>query len=267
MKSGNIGWITTGSIVRGAIHVRQEKPCQDAIYTDSQIYALACVADGHGSERCPFSDEGAQAAVDVIAQLLADLLEEDAFATLTANKEIWLPKQLESKWKTSVKAIHEKKERPTYEEGAFPYEQYGTTLLALVATENFVFALQIGDGDILVVDRDETARWLLPPHPSMNTVGEDTYSLCLEQSWQYMRTFIVPWDSTQGPLMFLLSTDGYANSFTNASGFLKAGVDIYKLWHENGLSYIEENIQDWLHQSTLEGSGDDIALALVLYEI
>jgi hypothetical protein len=288
MKSGKPGtsrhWNTIGQVVRGAIHVRQDKPCQDALHLKTASgsaghYAIACVADGHGSDRCPHSDEGAQAAVLTASSLLASILDGpapsgDAFSILSAHKDIWLPKQLETQWKSAVKTIHEERERPLINEEPFPYELYGTTLLALAATESFIFAMQIGDGDILMVDReainreptdveaaDYEPRWVFPPNFA---AGEDTYSLCMEQAWQYVRTIILPWDSAQGPQMFLLSTDGYANSFTSTSGFLKAGADIYKLLRENGMSYVEENLANWLTQSSVDGSGDDIAMALIV---
>ena len=69
---------------------------------------------------------------------------------------------------------------------------------------------------------------------------------------------------TDRPLMFLVSTDGYSNSFTDKSGFLKAGEDFFKLCNEKGLGYIENSLEDWLNVSSDKGSGDDISLALVV---
>ena len=66
--------------------------------------------------------------------------------------------------------------------------------------------------------------------------------------------------------MFLLSTDGYSNSFYNNEGFKKAGADFYKLWHDEGKDYVENNIGGWLSESSAQGSGDDITLALLVEE-
>jgi hypothetical protein len=68
------------------------------------------------------------------------------------------------------------------------------------------------------------------------------------------------------PLMFLLSTDGYANSFSESAGFIKAGADIYNLWRDNGADYVEEHLEDWLKHSSNLGSGDDITMALLYSE-
>ena len=231
------------------------------IHPDNSQYALACVADGHGSERCPFSDEGAKAAVNIAAALLVELMAgEDAKNTLAAQKEIRLPRQIEKKWKEAVQTAYEKRE-DAEAIPPFSYELYGTTLLALVAAPDFIFAMQIGDGDMVAIHPDGTARPLLP---TPDNPGNETESLCMEESWQYIRTQLIPVDNTESdPTLFLLSTDGYANSFTTGEGFLKAGADIYRLWREEGTDYIQKNLPSWLAQTSADGSGDDIAVALI----
>lgn len=259
MTYGN-GWQAIGSVVTGAIHLRQEKPCQDALSfhtekTGKKKFAIACVADGHGSTSCPYSDEGAAAAVKIADEILREML-----ADLPAHKDIRLPKLLEAKWKDEIKKIHEKNGREFLE--PFPYILYGTTLLAVAATEKFIFALQIGDGNILMID-SENARPILAAEEN---IGEDTESLCLSDAWTYVRTQIIPF-TQKNPVMFLLSTDGYANSFAGSSGFLKAGTDFFKIWQEEGIAYIEENLESWLRQSSDKGSGDDIAMGLLFYHV
>jgi len=244
--------------------LRKEQPCQDALYLSppNSRFAIACVADGHGSESCPYSDDGATAAVSVAGELLEKMLPN-----LSDHKDIWLPKQIEANWKDAVREIHEKKGRDKPEPPeAFPYTFYGTTLLALAATDSFVFALQIGDGNILMIDADGSARAVLAEADSSSNVGEDTESLCLAEAWRHVRTQIIPWNPADGAPMFMLSTDGYANGFINNAGFLKAGSDIYKLLQEEGLAYIENELPAWLRQSSDKGSGDDIALVLFAFE-
>ena len=255
-NSDKKGWRAVGGIVDGAIHLRNEKPCQDAIFfATRENFAIACVADGHGSSSCPHSDEGAVLAVKIAAELLEEMLPN-----LDAEKDMRLPRLLEAKWKSAVEEIHAAAERELA--GSFPYILYGTTLLAVVATESFIFALQIGDGNILMIDREGNARPVLCAGES---VGEDTESLCLNSAWTYIRTQIIPWNPADSPTMFLISTDGYANSFADSSGFIKAGTDFFKLWQEEGLAYISENLQGWLRKSSDKGSGDDIAMALIAF--
>ncbi|MCL2050092.1 MAG: protein phosphatase 2C domain-containing protein [Defluviitaleaceae bacterium] len=250
MKYGN--WKLLGGIVDGAVHIRQEKPCQDALFLQNGI---ACVADGHGSASCPYSDEGAKAAVEIAAEILAEMASD-----IVAHKDIRLPKLIETKWKEAVQAIHAEKGRELEPDEPFPYILYGTTLIAAAAAESLVFVLQIGDGNILLADK-ENARPILAVSDS---IGEDTESLCLDEAWTYIRTQIIPWN-TQSPAMLLLSTDGYAKSFADAAGFVKAGTDIYEIWQNEGIAYVEENLHGWLRTTSDNGSGDDIAMGLMFF--
>ena len=263
-------WEDARASVRGAAHIAQDKPCQDASRTKKgDWYSIACAADGHGSERCPFSGEGAEAAVMVAADLLSEVLDAHkgkSFGVLDAHKEIGLPKQLESRWKERVELLHAEKERPRDANAAFPYELYGTTILALAVTEKFVFAMQLGDGDILAIDGESAPRWLIEPEYEQ---GGATYSLCMDECWRHVRAKILPLpefsDSGENgtPLMFMLTTDGYLNSFSETSGFTKAGADIFELWRENGAGYIRGRLEEWLNQSSAAGSGDDITMVLL----
>ena len=256
MTSGK--WDATVSVVTGAIHLRQERCCQDygLSLCEPENFAIACVADGHGSNSCPYSDEGATEAVNIAIEILREMLPD-----LSAHKDIRLPKLIETNWKERIRKIHEEKEREPSE--PFPYIQYGTTLLGVAATNEFIFVLQIGDGNILLIDNDGNAHPLLAVEEN---VGEDTESLCLDDAWTQIRTQIIPCDSSNGAAMILLATDGYSNSFANTGGFLKAGSDFFKLWREEGFSYIKENLSDWLRASSDKGSGDDIAMALITFE-
>ena len=269
MKSGNSSqtpakrWAAAGAVVQGALHIRNDKPCQDALIipkSEDGSFAIACVADGHGSASCPYSDEGALEAVRLVSKLLKDIMEQgiqEAHSTLTACKDIRLPKQIETMWNRLTETLHENKGRT---EG-YSSTLYGTTLLAALATDDFLFALQIGDGDILLVDTDGLARHVFPDYVH---IGEDTESLCMKDSWQYIKTTLIPWDVSGGSPMVMLSTDGYANSFVDGAGLLKAGADFYSIWQNDGLEPINENLSDWLRESSDKGSGDDISLALIV---
>ena len=260
-------------MVQGATHIRQDKICQDALLlcengnaSDGQVFSIACVADGHGSDRCPFSDQGAKAAVLVATDILKDLLmNPDPKEMLAAQKDIRLPRQIEARWKETVHKMYLEQEVETPDDmPPFSYELYGSTLLALAAASGFIFALQIGDGDIVAIEPDGLARWLLPP---CDHAGNETESLCMDECWKYIRTQLIPIDGESPvPLMFLLSTDGYANSFVESAGFLKVGADIYRMWREHGRDYVQENLPAWLSQTTTDGSGDDIAVAILAKE-
>jgi serine/threonine protein phosphatase PrpC len=63
--------------------------------------------------------------------------------------------------------------------------------------------------------------------------------------------------------MILLSTDGYANSFKDDSGFLKAARDIWEILRFDGKDYVQKHLEEWLNETSEGGSGDDITVGLV----
>ena len=218
------------------------------------------MADGHGSKACPFSAEGAEIAVKVSVGLLRSIQDtKDAQFTLVANKDDRIPKQLEIMWKEEVRKRHAQMGREEACDDLTLFTLYGTTLNVVAAASDFVFFIKIGDGDVLMVSEDG-ARHVLEQEEK---VGEDTESLCLDESWKFVRTHIMQVKNDR-PLMILVSTDGYSNSFADKSGFIKAGEDFFRLCMEEGLEYVESSLQDWLRASSDKGSGDDISLALIV---
>ena len=291
MKSGSRTFSAIGESVIGANHVRNGTPCQDALRIDNgDEFTIVSISDGHGSAACPFSNEGAQAAVDSAYAVFSSIIEDsgDPFHTISSNKDIWLPKQIEQHWKNEIIKIHNANKREEYPQESFPYELYGATLISLVAADNFIFALQLGDGDILSItpmgdindynddlvdmEFDEnppdpdyaeifTVEWFLPPD---TTLGPETNSLCQDNCWQHVKTKMLPVRRSDNLPMIMLSTDGYANSFNSDNGFKKAGADFFTLIYNHGLVHVEDNLEDWLTESSVRGSGDDITVAFIL---
>ena len=274
MKSGKPGLYmrgkanchVIGGIVQGASHIRQGKPCQDAIVLtelpDGTI--IVAIADGHGSDSCPHSKCGAEIATEVASKLLTELVSrptsDEALRLLNDNKNDRIPKQLEQKWKEAVKAHYEANFGPE----PFSFLLYGSTLIAIAVTPEFTFALQIGDGDLLMVNEDGIVSQILPPE--YTAVGEETESLCQSEAWKYVRSCILPQKRSETSPMFMVSTDGYAKGFANTAGFHKAAADFYRLLSEEGPEKIHDELEQWLRLSSDRGSGDDIALALIFTE-
>jgi len=259
-------WRGLGAKTIGAIHVRNKLPMQDAIRIETYgKYVVAAIADGHGSEACPYSDEGAKAAVDCLHEIFADIFDGAGNETkdvIENSRELRLPRQLAAVWRRKVEDLH----GSVRASEAFSYTLYGTTALCVVASPEFIFALQLGDGDILAVpEAPFMGYWLIEPE---YMPGNETYSLCMPDCWRYVRTNMLCQagrhiSECTEPELIMLTTDGYYNSFISADGFIKAGADILKLLKTEGVQYISENLEGWLESSSNEGSGDDIAMALI----
>jgi serine/threonine protein phosphatase PrpC len=65
------------------------------------------------------------------------------------------------------------------------------------------------------------------------------------------------------PVLILLATDGYANSFVNEAAFLQVGTDILEMIRADGLEAVQESLETWLSEASQAGSGDDITLGIL----
>src|SRR5690606_27873994 len=92
---------------------------------------------------------------------------------------------------------------------AYPILAYGSTLLAAVATQSHVLALQLGDGDILFVDADGRSRRAIPGADPPAPKGAPD-SLAQEASASRVRIHIR--EAAEGlPALVLAATDGYTD--------------------------------------------------------
>jgi serine/threonine protein phosphatase PrpC len=171
-----------------------------------------------------------------------------------------------------------------------PLLAYGATLLAVLVTEQYILYLQLGDGDILVVSSDGLAARPLPRDERL--IGNETTSLCMHNAWQEIRVHIMPifeaseletmpfetssaevlptrpvsaetdrWKAI--PAMILVSSDGYANSYSSEDDFVKIGADYLNMLRAQDITVIMEMLGDILRDTSQHGSGDDITLGII----
>ncbi len=114
-----------------------------------------------------------------------------------------------------------------------PVIAYGTTLIAAVLTSEYMSFMQIGDGDILIVDdRGGVSR---PPLPhDARLLANQTTSLCGKEAWRDARSYLQPL-ATRPPALIMISTDGYANSFADDDGFYCAATDLLEAAQTTGI--------------------------------
>ena len=131
----------------GYLHVQDQLPCQDKYaYRELQGGVLAvALADGAGS--ASEAEAGAELAVRVAVETLANLIEEDH--ALPGHAPLTLA--LHDAWA----AIHARAEQQ-----GVPISVFACTMLVLLATREQVCSLQIGDGAIVIRARDRSLRRL-----------------------------------------------------------------------------------------------------------
>jgi Protein phosphatase 2C len=273
-------WRCTGKSVKGASHVRNELPNQDAIKWHPDLGEglpiIVAVSDGHGSAKNFRSDRGSQLAVKTTTAIVQNFLTSNE-AIEAKVKE--LPKLLVDEWKKRVMEDWENNpfqdieyQRLIKKEGEIakltieknPVIAYGATLLAVVVTEFFILYLQLGDGDILCVDSSNQVSSPIKPDPRL--IANETTSLCMEQAEKEFRFEFESYP--QGipdnmPSLILISTDGYANSFPSDTEFQKIGRDYRQMIQEQGIKNLEEQLEKLLGETSRSGSGDDITLGII----
>jgi len=274
-------WQAGGRSVRGSRHSRLGQPAQDAIAwrpTGGGNGIALAVADGHGSAPSFRSHIGARLAVDTAAELLAEYAASHAngpsLTSLPPEDATWLARQLTERWRERVlahaAAESDQRERPSEKWRATPLApshdeaavlvSYGSTLLAALATPTWLLYCQLGDGDILLVS--DTGHVRRPWPRDERLLGVETTSLCMPEAWREVQVGLAPL-TPHAPVLVLLSTDGYSNSFRKDRGFLRVGRDILELVQTQGMAQVDSDLEAWLNEASDLGSGDDITVGLL----
>ncbi len=274
-------WAASGASVRGASHVRDGSPNQDAIATwvdqrGSRV-TLVSIADGHGSPRHFRSALGARFAVDASIDVLRDhavVLDTGDEAMRARIASVDVPQRIVELWTERTRAHLEDEpltddelERVAGSEGPAaadevrddPLLAYGATVLAALVGERCIVLTQLGDGDILAVDFEGRTTRPLPADERLS--GNLTTSICRAGAESDFRSIVLARDASQAAL--LLSTDGYANSFRSDADFLQVGSDFVAMIRKDGIEKVEGELEAILQDASTHGSGDDITLGIV----
>ena len=285
-----------GHSVQGASHKINDIPCQDNFLKkecEGDTLILA-VADGHGSQACPYSEKGSRIATRVFYRTMRDLCEayaDDQEKLLTyLNREgaERTAQAIDATWKKEVVRAHKQaghefpvssdcapqKEKPQtkrphprtdieQKEKEEIYRQYGTTLIGLLITPVFFFAFQLGDGDITFVDDDGVDSVVR----CEKILGVETHSLCKVGAWEHAVTVVRRREACMRlPQAFMLSTDGFANSYKNDEEFEKTCLDYFAMIREHGAKAVNDNLKEWLSETSELGCGDDITLLVAYFD-
>lgn len=265
-------WRVIAHSERGASHIRNNLPNQDAVQPsvppDGGAPVVLAVADGHGSPKSFRSETGASFAVDSAVSVCCDFLESfrDAPATVIKNSaEQQIPRRIIEKWNQQVDQHlsanpFSAAELALVPQGRYPVA-YGSTILLVAITDQFLLFFQLGDGEMLVVS-DTTGEVTHPIPRDEALIANETTSLCMKNPRPEFRfRFQYAKDSPAG--LILLSTDGYPNSFSSPDGFLKVGTDLLEILRTDGGDSVERDLPGWLREASAVGSGDDVTLGIV----
>ena len=142
------------------------------------------------------------------------------------------------------------------------FSLYGTTLLGMLVTDSFVFSFQIGDGDISVVTKEEVEPLVEPE----KFLGTETHSLSKTDAWRKAVASVRRREmESEEPYMYILSTDGFANSYTSDEEYQKTCKDYLQMLQEHGAETVQANLKNWLTETSELGCGDDITVVMVYF--
>jgi serine/threonine protein phosphatase PrpC len=270
MSADVITWSLGGASVRGASHVRRGQPNQDALgwlpagtagATAATHTFAAAISDGHGGAAYYRSEVGARLAVDAAKLVLGRFLElpdppDDTEAIVADVLATWRQSVMQDLASHPIESDWIESEQ----DKLLPY---GATLAAVAVRPDRLLALQIGDGDVLFGYPDGKVERPLPSDQGL--VGEQTYSLCLDNAAQRFRVRAcrradgAPW-----PDFIMLSTDGVSKSFADEATFCSIARDYRKSIGKMGLRSVVEQLDKWLNDVSHRGSGDDVTLCLAV---
>ncbi|MGL5804678.1 MAG: PP2C family serine/threonine-protein phosphatase [Xenococcaceae cyanobacterium] len=262
-----MSWKAIARSAIGTSHQKQQMPCQD--YGSCQIFdnlIIGAVADGAGSAK--YADLGAKLTV------------KTALKYLTAKKiEEW---SIEKKpfWQLNSHPFSEKDARKLFTETInrvrsvlqkqaanddYSIEDLACTLAIVVATPNWLTAMQIGDGFIVVRDREEDVRLLFSPDKG-EYINETTFVTSIN-ALEAMRVSV----QFGHPEFVCVSTDGLErlairiSDWTPFTPFFQP-LEEY-LRESDRLEEEDEYLMDFLNSDRLNArTDDDKTLLLCLYD-
>lgn len=284
----NETWKWLGASVQGSSHLQAGKENQDSIASEAFPWGFClAIADGHGSEKCFRSKIGSMVAVSVAVEeagrFLQSFVDSSRFSEMKAASSR-LPALIFAAWRKRIEAYHqenpfkdielqnlrmpeEEKVTSSFFSSDDFFLAYGTTLSAVIVGKQFLVAVKIGDGEILFLDSPNCPAKKIFQRDSRNLANEtDSLALPPKLVRKYFEChFQAISDSV--PMLILLCTDGYSNSFRDPAGFYQVPGDLIKIIQAEGMKFIVSKLPEWLEENTMKGSGDDVSMAFAFRKI
>lgn len=260
--------------VRGASHEASGLVCQDhSAYEVHEHYAIAVIADGHGSKKYFRSHLGSEFAVKSALETIQRFyLDPEKFEqNFPAHHKLILKnieKQMIVNWNARVRQHLEanpvtRDEMKKFSTEEFkkiqPESYYGTTLVVAVAGKDFTFGVQIGDGSLVALFED--GEPVMPMNYDESAPANMTASMCNSNAVSMFNSFYVP---KKKLLAIYTSSDGLFTSFANEDDFLEYHIIISS--QLSNLESFENSVRKNMEKRSHFGTEDDISLACV-YDI
>ncbi|TAG76086.1 MAG: protein phosphatase 2C domain-containing protein [Oscillatoriales cyanobacterium] len=250
-------WEIVGCSAIGTKHVTGGTPCQDAVFYEmiSDRIIIGAVSDGMGSARR--SDVGSKLAVQTALSQIK-------------STQCWLnqPKNDEGAreiFRSVLGQVQAALKREA-ENGGYSVKDLNCTLLAFVATPEWLAAMQVGDG--LIVVRPKGKDYQLVFMPDKGEFCNETTSVTSSHALEEMEVCV-----KSGSYEFICAaTDGIENislvkpdNWRPFEGFFKP-LEKQIMLSTNSLAHKKKEIEDFLNSEQInQKTDDDKTLLLCAY--
>lgn len=268
----------------GKLHTNNGTPIQDSSFSwkKGRGFFIA-VSDGHGSPVHFKSQIGSKLACEAsfsiykgickkynngkLKKLKNSKLEMDQFLIETENQIISLwNKMVEDDVKNNDFRNDEKYCSLSNKDKSKLIENskiaYGCTLLVAYRFCSLTIILKIGDGNIIVADKQN--KFYEPPElEDKSNFLNITSSLCTFDCLKHFRHVVFNDDIFEPNAIFLFS-DGVVNSFSSPKMLAQFAINISKMAVENDAKSTATELKQGLRQCSMNGSGDDASCAFAI---
>ena len=283
-------WICDNISIQGYSHKLNEKECQDASYSwTEKRYCGIIVCDGHGGEKYFRSAAGSKLACEIgyyaISAFMLEVSKE--FKKGKKDLELFLAKHsmdakldrlqkaITIQWREAVAA--DITERPFAGDERFEalsdadraslaidngIKAYGTTFVAGIMSQDFLFIIKLGDSNASIVLDDGSVIMpdeLSDPQLQFNR----TTSLCNSDADIQFRNYFMRIDDHNRPAALILSSDGVINCYHTEEAFKSFIKNISDAYAEECTEDAHGELEAALNTLSEKGSGDDLSIAVV----
>lgn len=268
---------------RGASHIRNETPCQDAFGSWCASFAgnscqILAVSDGHGSDEYHHSHFGSFLAIRSAYEEFVEFFQwYSLLKTAPSDLEGLQPSGLERdfkagfarkvvrRWRENVKTFQRdvlKTEGEGDDASEQRYRAFGCTLLAAMVTRDRAFFFQLGDGGVFIRKNDGEVYPLVEDD---DEPGEATDSLASRDPEKTAITSVVSLDDVNA---VMLATDGLTKSFSKGQDeTVSKGIKQTIEWLVNRVTAEKLDVEGpafnkFLDSCSEGGTGDDVTVAI-----
>ena len=229
---------------------------QDYIdYRKEDKYIICSVADGHSTSFFKHSSEGAKFACKASIEVLSKYFNVKVEDIEENLKNYKIQKLIDSRWRELVED-HYKQNYPNVFK--IEYIKYSTTFLSVMITEKFIICLKLGDGDIVIKNRDIYESVI------SNRCSNVVDSLGRVDEYKHIMYYIL--EKYDENINIALFTDGYSNAFEDKIDLFNSLEKTIQSYNKSIFSRFNlfNNYTNYLNNISKNITYDDISIVFII---